>query len=191
MKTITNEKNIVEVRNRNNGFTTYTIDGGITRTFNINEIKKIDLEELRELAMAPGGDYILRNYLLINDKTALEYLDLHPEPEYFYTETEIKDLLLNKDPDYLEDCLNFAPQGVIDLVKQMAVKLEVPDTRKRKLILDKTGFSVDNALNVNKILEEDEEKDKKASEKVERKIKRDAEDTSEAKPARKIILPKE
>ena len=191
MKTITNEKNIVEVRNRNNGFTTYTIDGGITRTFNINEIKKIDLEELRELAMAPGGDYILRNYLLINDKAALEYLDLHPEPEYFYTETEIKDLLLNKDPDYLEDCLNFAPQGVIDLVKQMAVKLEVPDTRKRKLILDKTGFSVDNALNVNKILEEDEEKDKKVPEKTERKIKRDAEDTSEAKPARKIILPKE
>lgn len=191
MKTITNEKNIVEVRNRNNGFTTYTIDGGITRTFNINEIKKIDLEELRELAMAPGGDYILRNYLLINDKTALDYLDLHPEPEYFYTETEIKDLLLNKDPDYLEDCLNFAPQGVIDLVKQMAVKLEVPDTRKRKLILDKTGFSVDNALNVNKILEEDEEKDKKVPEKTERKIKRDAEDTSEAKPARKIILPKE
>lgn len=191
MKTITDERNIVEVRNRNNGFTTYTIDGGITRTFNINEIKKIDLEELRELSMAPGGDYILRNYLIINDKTALDYLDLHPEPEYFYTETEIKDLLLNKDPDYLEDCLNFAPQGVIDLVRQMAVKLEVPDTRKRKLILDKTGFSVDNALNVNKILEEDEEKDKKASEKIERKIKRDAEDTSEAKPARKIILPKE
>lgn len=191
MKTITDERNIVEVRNRNNGFTTYTIDGGITRTFNINEIKKIDLEELRELSMAPGGDYILKNYLIINDKTALDYLDLHPEPEYFYTETEIKDLLLNKDPDYLEDCLNFAPQGVIDLVKQMAVKLEVPDTRKRKLILDKTGFSVDNALNVNKILEEDDEKDKKATEKVERKIKRDAEDTSEAKPARKIILPKE
>lgn len=191
MKTVTNERNIVEVTNRNNGFTGYTLDDGTTRIFNLNETKKIDLEELRALSMAVGGDYILRNYLIINDKTALEYLDLNPEPEYFYTETEIEDLLMNKDPDYLEDCLNFAPQGVIDLIKSMAVKLKLPDSRKRKLILDKTGFSVDNALYVNNALADGQEEEKKEEKKPERKIKRTAEDTSDAKPARKIVIPKE
>ena len=187
MKTVTSERNIVEVRNRNNGFTCYTLDDGTTRVFNLNESKKIDLEELRALAMTVGGDYILQNYLIINDRTALEYLDLNPEPEYFYTETEIEDLLLNKEPDYLEDCLNFAPQGVIDLVKSMAVKLKLPDVRKRKLILEKTGFSVDNALYVNDALKDEDDKPQEA--KPERKIKRDAEDKSEAKPARKIVIP--
>jgi hypothetical protein len=190
MKTVTSERNIVEVRNRNNGYTCYTLDDGTSRVFTLNEIKKIDLEELRSLSMAAGGDYILKNYLMINDKNALEYLDLNPEPEYFYTEKDIEDLLLNKDPDYLEDCLNFAPQGVIDLVKSMAVKLAVPDTRKRKLILEKTGFSVDNALHVNEVLNEEEE-EKKPEVKAERKVKRTEEDKSDAKPARKIVIPKE
>ena len=61
----------------------------------MKETKKIDLEELRELSTIPGGDFLLKNYLIINDKSALDYLELNPEPEYFYTEEEIKTLLLS------------------------------------------------------------------------------------------------
>ena len=96
MKTITSERNIVEVRNRNNGYTGYTLDDGTTRIFTLNEMKRIDLEELRSLSMAPGGDYILKNYLMINDKNALEYLDLNPEREDCETEFGVKLLIFWK-----------------------------------------------------------------------------------------------
>ena len=151
--------NYVEVKNRNNGYTGYTLTSGVRRQFNIGETKKVDIEELKELSQMEGGEFLLRNYLIVNDQPALDFLNINPEPEYWYDEPEIKQLLESGTLDQLEDCLNFAPQGVIDMVKDMAVKMEVPDTRKRKLILDKTGFSVDNAINVNKVLNEDTEEE--------------------------------
>lgn len=156
-KTITT--NYVEVKNRNNGYTGYTLTSGVRRQFNIGETKKIDIEELKELSQMEGGEFLLRNYLIINDKPALEFLNINPEPEYWYDEPEIKKLLEEGSLDQLEDCLNFAPQGVIDMVKDLAVKMEVPDTRKRKMILDKTGFSVDNAINVNKVMNTETEEE--------------------------------
>ena len=138
--------NLVSVTNRNNGTTGYTLSNGIHRTFNLKETKKIDLEELRELSTIPGGDFLLKNYLIINDKSALDYLELNPEPEYFYTEEEIKTLLLSGSMDQLEDCLNFAPQGVIDIIKDLAVKIRLNDFNKREAIKAKTGFDVSTAL---------------------------------------------
>ena len=45
------------------------------------------------------------------------------EPEYFYTEKEVKELLTNGSLEQLEDTLNFAPEGVIELIKTMPVKM--------------------------------------------------------------------
>ena len=140
METKTTEMSYVTVTNRNNGTTGYTLQNGVRRQFQIGQSRKVDLEELRELAAIPGGEYILQNYLIINDKTALDYLNIAPEPEYFYTEREIKELLLNGTLDQFEDCLNFAPQGVIDLVKSMAIDLKLPDVRKRELIFERKNW---------------------------------------------------
>jgi hypothetical protein len=94
MENITTKTTYVEVTNRNNGTTGYTLSSGLHRDFNIGETKKIDIEELNELLVVPGGEFLLKNYLVIKDQSALDYLDIKPEPEYFYTETEIKKLLL-------------------------------------------------------------------------------------------------
>jgi hypothetical protein len=48
--------------------------------------------------------------------------------------------------------LNFAPEGIIDLLKDIALEIELPDSRKRALIKDKIGFNIDNILLVNKEL---------------------------------------
>ena len=149
------KENLVEVTNRNNGTTGYTLSNGLHRNFNIGETKKISMDELNELNVTPGGEYLLRNYLIINDKAALDFLNMDPEPEYYYTEDKVRQLLLEGSVEQLEDCLNFAPRGVIDLVKSVAVKLEIPDVRKRDLITEKTGFNVGNAIYVNKVLEEE------------------------------------
>lgn len=163
METQITKQHMVKVTNRNNGVTGYTLSNGFRRQFHIGQTRSVDLEELKELSAIPGGEYILKNFLIINDQAALDYLDIPTEPEYFYTEKEIKTLLENGSLDQLEDCLNFAPQGVIDLIKSISIQIELPDTRKRKMILEKTGFSVDNALLVNATLsqENDTEKEEK------------------------------
>lgn len=152
------DKTIVNVTNRDAGQVVYSLpDRGIKRTFNAGESKKIELEELRQLSYATGGEFLLKNCLVVNNTDALSALNIEVEPEYFYTEAEVKTLLTTGTLDELEDCLNFAPEGVIDLVKKIAVDEEIPDTRKRKLITEKTGFSIDNAINVNHIMNEDTE----------------------------------
>ena len=159
---------VVKVRNRNFGYTGYSIpELNINRQFTTKEEKNIPLAELKQLQFIEGGDYILKNCLLINDKSALEELNMSSvEPEYFYTEDEIKILLDTGTLEQLEDTLNFAPTGVIDLIKDLAVRIELPDTRKRKLIAEKTGFSVDNAIKVNTIMNEDTVKEEEVTQKT-------------------------
>lgn len=152
------ESKIVEVRNRDSGHVGYSIkDLNIWRNFAPGETKKIPLDELKALQYAPGGEFTLKNLLVINDRDALSVLNIETEPEYFYTEKEIKELLTTGTLDQLKDCLDFAPDGVLEIIKKMAVDMELPDTLKRQAIADKTGFSIDNAIMVNKVMNEPEE----------------------------------
>lgn len=161
-------KTLIPVRNRNNGFTGYEIkDRGIWRNFAPGETKKIELEELQQLQYQPGGDYTLKNLLVIEDKEALKILNMEVEPEYNYTEDDIRNLLLNGSLDQLADFLDFAPEGAIEIAKNIAVKEEIPDVRKRDAISEATGFNINSAINVNHALAEEETE--KAEEKKERR----------------------
>ena len=163
------ENEMVIVTNRNNGYTGYQIpDSGVRRNFAPGESKRISKEELMQLSYIEGGEYLLKNYLIVNNDKTLEELNISVQPEYYYTEEEIKELLTTGSLDQLEDTLNFAPDGVIEIIKDMAVKTELPDTRKRKMISEKTGFNIDNAIRVNEVMAEDQIKDEH-SEPIERK----------------------
>lgn len=179
-------KTIVEIRNRDSGYVGYTIpDLGIWRNFSPGEIKKVPLEELKSLQYAPGGEYTLKHLLMINDKDALSVLNIETEPEYFYTEIEVKELLVKGTLDQLKDCLDFAPEGVIELIKKIAVEIELPNTLKRAAITEKTGFNIDNAIMVNKVM------DLPAEEKVEEKVRRTTPiSTTEGTKTRRANLPK-
>ena len=151
-------KTLIPVRNRNNGFTGYEIkDRGIWRNFAPGETKRIELEELQQLQYQPGGDYILRNLLVVEDKEALKVLNMEVEPEYNYTEDDIRKLLLDGSLDQLMDFLDFAPEGAIEIAKTIAVKEEIPDVRKRDAISNVTGFNINSAINVNHAMAEEEE----------------------------------
>ena len=153
------DKTIISVTNRDDGSVGYTIpDRGIHRNFAAGETKKIELEELQQLSYLPGGEFLLKNCFIVDNKEAIDALNMQVEPEYFYTEAEVRQILTTGTLDELEDTLNFAPEGVIDLIKRIAVEEEIPDTRKRKMISEKTGFNVDNAINVNHIMDTEEEK---------------------------------
>ena len=172
------ENKIVAVRNRNNGTTGYVLpDSGVRRSFAPGETKKISVEELQSLQYAPGGDYILRHLLVIEDQAALDFLDMKVEPEYFYDEKKIKEMLLNAEMDAFLDFLDYAPEGAIEIAKEIAVKEQIPDVRKRKALSKKTGFNIDNAIMVNEVMDAKDEP-KKEETKKERRVK-----SAEAAPA--------
>ncbi len=144
-------KTIIKVTNRDNGSVGYTIPdlNNLNRNFTSGETKEITMEELRRLSFIPGGESLIRNYLIIDNKEAVAELLHEVEPEYFYTREDVKNLLLNGSLDALKDCIDFAPTGTVDLVKQLAVELKIADIYKRKAILDMTGFDVTKAIEIN------------------------------------------
>lgn len=155
------DKTIITVTNRNNGSTGYSIPemNGLKRKFASGETKKITMDELRKLSYQPGGDYMLKNYLIMFNEEAVAELIGNVEPEYYYTDKDIENLLIKGTLDQLDDCLTFAPVGVIEMVKSIAVKIKLNDMNKRELIFEKTGFSPDNAIKNNKYAEDAEKKE--------------------------------
>ena len=156
---------LIKVRNRDNGTVGYTIPdlGNLHRTFQPNEIKRLTFEEIQKLSWVPGGDVILRDFLVIedNDEAVKEILG-QVEPEYKYTEKEIKILLESGSLAQLQDALDFAPQGVIELIKDMAVKLPLNDVAKREAIFKATGFNITKAIEINADTSEDTSQENKS-----------------------------
>lgn len=143
---------LIKVRNRDNGTVGYTIPdlGNLHRTFQPNEIKKLSFEELQKLSWVDGGAILLRDYLVIEDNPeAIAELIGKVEPEYNYTEKEVTVLLQSGSLDQLKDALDYAPKGVIELIKDLAVKLPLNDIAKMKAIKEKTGFNVETAIMIN------------------------------------------
>lgn len=156
------DTDLVQVRNRNNGTTGYTLDGNFHRDFSPKETKKVPFSELRQLQYAPGGQYILNHYLVVEDKEALDLLNMRVEPEYFYDEEKIRDILLNGSIDAFADFLDFAPEGNIEIAKAIAVKEQLPDVRKRDMLSKKTGLNITNAIMVNTVMNAEDEAEEEA-----------------------------
>lgn len=151
-------KTKINVQNRGFGTVGYTIPdlNNLHRDFQPNEEKQITFEELFKLSQIPGGMYIIKNYFTIKNDEAVEYLLGEVEPEYFYTNEDIIHLMKYGTSDEFEDCLNFAPTGVIEVIKNLAVQLPLNDVAKRRMLFEKTGFNVEGAL---ELLEGNEEEE--------------------------------
>ena len=178
------DETLVVVKNRNNGSTGYTLpDSNVRRTFAPGESKKIPLGELKSLQYSSGGSFILDNLLVIESQEALDALNMKVEPEYFYDEAKIRDLLYNSNMDEFLDFLDFATEGAIEIAKDIAVKEQIPDTRKREAISKKTGFNIDSAININKIMDAEDEKTEETEQKKERRVQ------IEGQPTRRAAVP--
>lgn len=148
----------VKIKNRvGNGTVGYTIPdmNNLTRIFEDGEEKIVTFEEIRKLSYLHGGSKILKNYLTIEDKEILSEINFIPEPEYFYTREDIIRLMQTGSLDEFLDCLDFAPDGVKETIKTLAVELPLNDVAKRDAIQEKLGFNVTNAIENKKITEED------------------------------------
>ena len=145
------------VTNRSASVVVYSIpEDNIKREFQPGETKKIRHSELEKLSYQTGGSILINNYLLIKSEEAINELGVHTEPEYFMTEKEVIDLIKNGSIDAWLDCLDFAPHGVIEMIKKLSITVPLNDYEKRRALKDKTGFDVDAAI---KHVEEEREEE--------------------------------
>lgn len=141
------ENTTYNVKNRSSSVVVYRIpESNLRREFAPGETKKIPFGELEKLTYQQGGREMLEQFLQIVDEAVTQDLNVHREVEYDMSENQIKDLLLTGSIDAFLDALDFAPMGVIDLIKSLSVSLPLTDFNKRKILKEKTGFDVDKAL---------------------------------------------
>lgn len=174
---------ILRVKNRSASLAVYSIpEINIRREFAPGETKNITYGELEKLSYQPGGRTIMQNFLQIIDPEVTGDLGINREPEYDLSEQQIVDLMTKGSLDAFLDCLDFAPVGVIDLIKKFSVSLPLNDIDKRDALKKKTGFDVTVALaNMQK---EKEDMDAPAVESKERRVK------TESAPEGRRTIPK-
>ena len=62
------------------------------------------------------------------------------------TEQQVRDLILTGSMDEWLDALDFAPEGVIDLVKNLSVQLPLTDTNKMRVFQEKKGINLERMI---------------------------------------------
>lgn len=144
------KQTLVKVINKYSGVVGYSIpDLMLHRNFYPNETKEITYDELEKLSYQPGGEVILKEYLEIADpEVANMILNKNPEPEYYYSEEDVKRLMTTGSLDEFLDCLDFAPNVILDMVKTLAVDLPLNDVAKRQAIKQKLNFDVTKAIEI-------------------------------------------
>lgn len=182
-----NKETLIKVTNRDSGRVGYKIpELGVERQFTAGERKEITFNELERLSFMPGGQKLLSDYLTVDSREALNLLGIETEPEYFYTKEDIKRLMTFGSLDEFLDCLDFAPSGVLDMIKDMAVNLPLNDMEKRKAILDKLSFDVNKAIEIKNTKFDGDTKTEESS--AEKPIRRSATNTETA--GRRTATPK-
>ena len=146
---MTNDK-MVKVTNRSNSLVGYHIpELHVKRRFAPNETKTLAVDEIYALHAQKGGKALIKNHLVLDDQDLVNELIYNVQPEYYYTAAEVQALLLHGSNDQLLDALDFAPEGVVEMIKNEAVKSKLNDVRKREIIMEKTGFNVTKAIEAN------------------------------------------
>ena len=140
---IVEDDELITVENMTNVQVGYILPtSNVTRRF-IPKVKmKIAASELRELSYQSGGLDLLQNYLRVNNEELAAEFGVSAdsfENEYNWTEADVDNCLLNAELDVLLDALDFAPEGIVEALKNRAVELEISDNQKLKAIGEKTN----------------------------------------------------
>ena len=176
---------LIRVLNRDNGSVVYSIPemNGLRRVFQPGEAKEVTFEELEKLSYIPGGMALLEDSLVIlNNAQAVRLILGNVEPEYSYSREDIIKLMKTGSLDEFLDCLDFAPEGVKDLIKNLSVELPLNDVAKREAIFNKLGFNVDNAIRIKR--ESSEPTEEKPV--VKRRVQKNQENKSTI-PTRRVV----
>ena len=151
---------LVTVENRTAGKIVYQIpDRHIRRELAPRQVIRVPKEEIEALSYTAGGLDLIRNHLLVKDEEILDDLNIHREPEYYMNADNVAKLIKEGSLNEFKDALDFAPDGVKDMIKDLSVQIPLNDYSKRQALKEMTGFDVDAAIQhdqENKAIEGDE-----------------------------------
>ena len=138
---------LVTVLNRTAGKIVYQIpDRGVRRELAPGQVIKVTKDEIEALSFTSGGLDLIRNHLLVKDEEILDELNVHREPEYYMNAENVVKLIKEGTLDEFKDALDFGPDGVKDMIKDLSVQLPLNDYSKRQALKEMTGFDVDAAI---------------------------------------------
>ena len=166
------EEKYVQVRNLSGQPVTMIYpDEHIRIPFGPTETKEVAYSDLRKI-YAQGGEVLLHDFLAILDKDIAQEFGVSEDlftHEYSWTKEDVVDLLNAEDKmDELEDALDFAPEGIREMIINTAVELRIPDINKRRVISEATGRDIDamirNQEQLEMLVDNDEEKKPKRTE---------------------------
>jgi len=144
---MTDKNDSVIVENRSAARVIYRIpERGIRRELAPGQKIRTTKEEVEALSYIAGGLDLIRNHLLVRDEEILDELHVEREPEYYLDANQVRSLILTGSLDEFLDALDFAPEGVITLIKDLSVELPLNDFAKRQALKEKTGFDVTAAI---------------------------------------------
>lgn len=150
-------------------------------------VNSLTFADIEDFSYQPGGEKMLQEYLQLGELDIAQLSIGQPQPEYNYSEEDILNLLKPANPDNLDaflDCLDFAPTGVIDLVKKYAVSLPLTDTRKLEAIKESTGFDAAAAI---RHLEEEKNEGAEEPKAPARRVVSEPKKTTT--PGRRVVVP--
>ena len=138
---------LVTVENRTAGKIVYQIpDRHIRRELAPRQSIRVPKEEVEALSYTAGGLDLIRNHLLVKDEEVLDDLNIHREPEYYMNADNVAKLIREGSLNEFKDALDFAPDGVKDMIKDLSVQMPLNDFSKRQALKEMTGFDVDAAI---------------------------------------------
>ena len=145
----------MRIKNRRAHRVGYHIPNGARRIFNAGESLEISIEEINQLTYQPGGKVLIDKYLLIpaEGRKILGWEQV--QPEYDYTEEQIKNVLMKGSLDVFLDMLDFAPEGVITIAKEQAILLPLTDMNKMEAFREKFGYDIATAIKHKKAVEKE------------------------------------
>lgn len=180
---------LIRVKNLTNSIVVYNIpEDRVRRKFEGFEEKDITYDELQKLYYQAGGATLIKDYLQINNKeAALEFgVDVESfENEYSWDKNKVDHVLTEEHIDVLHDALDFAPEGIVDLIISEAVRLRITDVNKRQLIFECTGKNINQMINNQVELEKRLGGEKKEEPKRRRVTKQ--EESTEEQPQRRRV----
>lgn len=136
----------MKIKNRSNTTASYALENlSIRRQLRPGEEIEITKAEFKELLYLRGGSTFIREYLLISQDIAEEF-DLEFEPEFWLDEAQVAALIEKGSYAQLASCLDFAPTGVLEIVKNYALKGKPLTSDKKELINSKLKINIDTML---------------------------------------------
>ena len=182
-----NKDTMIKVVNKDTGVVGYSVpDLGVHRNFYPGEVKEVTFDELEKLSYLPGGDIILKELLEVVDREAIKQLfSKEPEPEYHYSQDDVKKLMMTGTLDQFLDCLDFAPEVIKEMIKNLAVDLPLNDIEKRQAILDKLGFDVTKAIEIKNTKYDSGEEEATDNKTTSRRVAIKTENTTSTTPIRR------